>query len=234
MPTLFKEKKEPSVSIALIYAAMMSFFGVIVGMVYLMSLPLQGFSSMAERAKAREERNSLDPVPTDAFYLEGPVLQTSSWEAKRNRLINGGAGVLEISPGEINAWFASKFQPSSGPPAKNEEGILIVPGQPNVAVSEEGVFFVNLPAQVSGYGMNAEYVLSAIGGYSSGAPAVFKIDQLKIGSAKMPLPDLLGSQIIDVLTQSYKQTKEYKTILSAWERVDSVEFSGSSLRLKLL
>jgi hypothetical protein len=215
-------------------ACAMALLGVMLGIFYMMSFPLQAFGSMAERARALEERERLNPIPGDAFYIEGPTLRTRSWEAKRNRILEGEAGTLEISVGEINAWFATRFRGGTPPKADEAEGFVITPSTPNVAVTEDGVLFLSLPAQFTGYSIDAEHVVSAKGAFQSGAPAKFKITNLHIGGAAMPLPGVIGTQVKGALLKAYAQSDEFSALAEAWNRVDSVEISNGGLKLTLL
>ena len=237
MPTGLKESKEKEQSLiaALVYAALVALLGVLLGMFYMLGFPLQSFSSMAEQAESMEGRESLEPIPADAFYIEGPVLRSRSWEGKRAQFLEGGGGSLVITAGEINAWLASKFRPASGSPqSESEDGFVLLPKEPNVALTEDNVFYVNLPTEVVGYGFDGEYVLSATGEYSEGAPAKFAFHSFRFGSAKVPLPGFLGGRFLATFFEGFGQFEEFKAIQEAWNRVEAVEIADGGLKFSLL
>lgn len=235
MPTGIKAKKEPSLIAACVMAVIMAFFGLLLGMVYLTSFPLESYTSMAEQAKSIEDRATADPIPGEAFYIEGPVQRSASWAAKRAQLLHGGAGELVLSAGEINAWLAAQFRPVPGRTSTDDTGgMTIVPGEPNVAVTKDGVFYVNLPATISAYGFEKEYMISATGRYGSGAPAAFKIRKLMLEGARVPLPTVFGGLIVKTVLRGYADLEEFQAIREAWTRVDAVAVAEGGLKLSLL
>jgi hypothetical protein len=228
-----KKKSEQSSFLVYLYAVTMAVFGVLLGMVYLMSFPITAYSNMQERARDLEDRESLDPVPGGAYYIEGPILRSRSWETKRKQLIEGAAQSITVSPGEVNAWFEAKFRGSK--PATNEEssGLVLVPGLPNLAITREGTVFLNLPVDIEGYGLDGSYVLSAQIRYADGSPAKIVVDHLQIGGAAVPLPGQLGSQLVSTLIKGFSSAEEYGVISQAWRRVGSVEVANGALALTL-
>jgi hypothetical protein len=228
-PSAIKQKSEPSHLFVYLYAIGMAAFGVLIGMLYLMSFPMTAYSSIEDRARDLEGRESLDPVPGDAFYIEGPTLRSRIWEAKRKQLIEGSVQTITVTEGEINAWFEAKFRGSTPTNDDDASGLVLVPDVPNLGISEEGTVYLNLPADITGYGLDGNYVLSAQVHFSSGAPAKLKVDHLQIGGASVPLPGQLGAHIVSTVIKGFKSAEEYAVFSEAWERVESVEVLDDAL-----
>jgi hypothetical protein len=119
------------------------------------------------------------------------------------------------------------------PKADDANGMVITPGTPNVAVSEDGVLYLNLPAEFTGYSIDAEHTLSAKGAFKGSNPVRFDFKELHVGGARMPLPGLLGSQIAGALMKGYSSSEEFVALQDAWSRVVSVEIVRGGLRLTL-
>lgn len=228
-----KEKSEDSRLLVFLYAVVMAAFGVFLGMIYLMSFPLEAYSSLKERGEALEGRESLDPIPGDAFYIEGPILRTRGWELKREQFINGSAGTIRVSPGEINAWFASNFRAATPSTEKAKSDFTLSPKVPNLGFSEAGTVYLNLPADISVYGIDGHYVLSAHVRYAEGAPARLVVEHLRIAGARIPFPRVLGSRIVSRIVKGFSSAEEYILISKAWNRVESVEFGENELLFTL-
>lgn len=233
MSSLTKEKAEPGLVFVGIYAFMMAGFGGLFGFIYLMSFPLKGFSNLQERAEALEARESPGPITADAFFIKGPTLRTSSWETKRQQLIDASATTIKVTAGEINAWLGTKFRPSAVPTDQNEKDLLIEPDRPNIGITSEGEIYLNLPAKISGYGLDGSYALSAQVRYSRASPPDLLVDHLQIGGAGVPLPGILGAQLVSAILQAFSSAEEYAVISQAWNRVQSVEVSDRALILTL-
>lgn len=229
-----KEKKESSPIASYIYALLVACLGFAIGVVYMMTFPIQSYASLAEYAEAMEEREVVGAHPSDAYYIEGPTDRGRSWEVKRKQLVEGSASVVTFSAGELNAWLAARFRPASGGPSNDSaQGLTIMPGLPNIAVDEENRLHVNLPAQISGYGLDGEYMISVRGQYKAGTNQ-FSIDYMQVGAAPVPFPSLIGNTIVSVLMKGYSATEEYKAIMNFWSKVESVEAIDRSLQLSLL
>jgi hypothetical protein len=226
-------KSEPSRFFVFFYALVFCGFGLLLGVAYMMSFPLKVYSNLEERAAALEGRKSLDSVPGDAFYIEGPTLRNRAWERKREQFLNGGATSLRVTPGEVNAWFAAKFRSANTETGEEESGLTLIPSLPSIGVSEEGTLYLNLPAKIKGYGMDGDHVLSARARYASGAPAKLLVEHLQIGGAAVPLPGVLGSRIVSKIIRGFSTAEEYALIREAWKRVESVEIGENALVFSL-
>lgn len=233
MSSVIKEKSEASLLFVGIFAVLMAGFGGLLGFIYLMSFPLQAHSSMQERAEALEDGESSGTVPGNAFFVEGPVLRTSGWMTKRQQLIDGSTSTIKLSAGEINAWLAAKFRPSSVQESVNAEGLLIEPGRPNVGITRKGATYLNLPTKIKGYGLDGDYVFSAKVRYASGTPASLRVERVHIGGAAVPLPGILGARLVSAVLQGYGDSEEHAVIQEAWGRVRSVEAADGALVLTM-
>lgn len=211
----------------------MALVGLVLGILYLLSFPAEAYASLAERKAAMEDRESLDPTPNDAFYIGGPVLRTRTWETKRRQIIDGSAQSVTVSIGEINAWLEANFRGGALPAGEESEGLTLIPETPNMGLSEDGTLYLNLNADIEGYGLDGDYVLSAQVRYGSGAAPGLIIDRMQIGAAVIPLPAVLGSRIVSAILGSYAESGEYQTMQEAWQRVQSVEVKEGALVLSL-
>lgn len=228
-----KKKSEPSHFLVFGYALLMACFGVFLGLIYLMSYPLEAYPNMEERAKAMEGRESLDPIPGDAFYIEGPTVRSQGWETKRKQLIEGSAETITVTAGEINAWFAANFRSAAKADDDESQGLTLVPNVPNLGISEDGTIYLSVPTEIKGYGLDDEYVLSAKVSYSSGAPASLQVEHAQLGGAAVPLPSVLGAHIVSTIINGFSSAEEFALIREAWARVESVQVSGGALVLNL-
>ncbi len=228
-----KKDSETSLLIAGIYALMLMAFGSFLGFLCLMSFPLQGYSSVQEQLNAQEQRESHYSMPGEAYYIEGPTLGSSTWESRRTQLIDGSAPTITVSAGEINAWLAAKFRPGVNNSSEEDNGLVIEPARPNVGITQEGAVYLNLPARISVYGIQGNYVLSARVSYAGGNPARLRIHQLQVGGAPVPFPRVLGARIFSALVNGFRATEEYPILREAWGRVDSVEVVDGNLVLNL-
>ncbi|MDA9317201.1 hypothetical protein N9Q19_00160 [Puniceicoccaceae bacterium] len=224
-------EKPPSDLGVYFYAILTALVGGLLGFFYLTAFPAQTFYSQEEyEASIAELEEPIYSKPSDAYYIKGPVLKTRAWEAKRQQLSASGAKTVRLSAGEINSWMASKFrvpEPQAGDDGPN---ILILPGVPNVGLVDGRGFYLNLPITITAYGAKGDYSLSAFGNLK---PSGMKIKALGIRSAKVPLPNLIGKQILNTLSAGYKSTKEYRIVSEALARIESVEVEGDELVIVL-
>lgn len=229
-----KEKSEAGLVFVGISALMMAGFGAMLGFIYLMSFPLKEFSSMGERVEALEARESTEAIPGDAFYIEGPILRSSSWENKRQQFLDGNVSTIKVTAGEINAFLERKFRSSAVPVDEDHAGLMIEPEAPNIGISGEKATFLNLPARIKGYGLDGSYVFSAKVRFSRSSPPGLSVDRLQIGGAAVPLPGILGKAVVSSIRRAFSSAEEYQVISSAWSVVQSVEVVDGALILTLV
>lgn len=228
-----KKTSEPSVLFIGIYACLMVWFGVMLGFVALMLFSLKAYASEQEHEKAIEGREFAHMMPGDAYYIEGPISRSPSWEAKRQQLIDGSEKTIRISVGEVNAWLDAKFRVVATQQDEEARGLVIEPDRPNVGISQTGVIYLNLPTKLRGYGLDGKYVLSARVRYKDGAPASLVIDRLQIAGASVPFPRFIGAGIASRLMTAFSSAQEYSVLVQAWQQVQSVEASDSAFILTL-
>jgi len=223
-----KKKSDPNNFLVFLYGAMMAASGVFLGILYLMSFPLVAYSSLGERERAMEERESMVPVPGDAFYIEGPVLRSRGWESKREALLEAQSGSVTVTVGEINAWLEDNFRVSAQS-GEASDGLTILPNTPNLGMSESGEIYLNLPCKITGYGLDGEYVLSARVTYAGSQPTGLQVHQFQLGGAAIPLPSVLGAKLIRSVMGAYSGSEEYASMNDFWSRLASVEVSEGAL-----
>lgn len=228
-----KKTSETSLLFIGIYACMMLWIGCFLGFISLILFPLKSYAKEQEHEQALEERAFSHPMPGDAYYIEGPISRSSSWELKRQQLIDGSASTIRISVGEVNAWLNAKFRALATPQDEEARGLIIEPDRPNVGISEAGTIYLNLPTKLTGYGLDGGYVMSARVRFKDGAPARLAINRLQIAGAAVPFPRLIGSGIASRLIAAFSSAEEYGVMRDAWQAVQSVETADSDFILHL-
>lgn len=221
-------QKTPSLFGVYFYAVLIALLGALLGFVYMTTFPAQAFSS--EKAYSVPfgvvEEASAHAKPGDAYFIEGPVLQSRSWELKREQMQATGSQRIAFSAGEINAWMAAKFRPGAAPAGDEAPDLLILPGVPNVAFSDEGILYLNIPTTITAYGTTYDYTIFS---RCTLATSGIQFQSVNISSAKVPLPNLIGARVFETLSKGYQSTKEYAIIAEAFARADSVKIERAEL-----
>ncbi|MFP4157686.1 MAG: hypothetical protein ACLFU4_08725 [Opitutales bacterium] len=223
--------QEPPLYLTVLTAFGWASMGVVFGLVYFISFPLQVYTNQSELNEAIDRKESPHVAPGEAYYFEGPVLRTKSWAPKRKQFVSGEAEQLRFEVGELNGWLESYFKPVKQGPGEDSGGLTIRPDVGNLAIVDAGRMYVNLPARLEVFGWQGEFVLSATGQFKSGSPARFKVERMYLNNAR--LPAVVGKQLLNRLVGAYRRTEEYGQIRQAWQRVESVELEEGALRLNL-
>lgn len=226
-----KNVKRPSLIGVYFYGVIMALLGAVLGFAYLSVFSAQAYSSESSYQAAQKDKTAADrlPSPANAYYIEGPVLRTRSWEAKRDQLEADGSQLVTLSSGEINAWMTAKFRAASADDASGSK-ILVEPGVPNIAFGEDGAVYINIPTIVRAYGRKHEFTYSTRGRVG---PSGYVVEDAGVSAAKVPLPSVLGLQLLSGLSQGYRGTKEYTILSGAFQRAETVEVSGDEITFKL-
>jgi len=206
--------------------------GGILGFVYMLSFPANAFNSETSMLAAYEDQGDAPSRP-GVYYLRGDVQRTPEWEVKRAALLSGETESVELKHEEINAWFAAKFRVSR--PAKDdaEPNLLVTPSMPNLYFTEETIH-ISMPTEISLFGKSGQCIITCKGHFGSGESPEFVLDSMHMNSAAIPLPSILGQQIVDTLLKAYVETDEYTALTETWSEVKSVEVVDGLLRLQLL
>lgn len=250
-------ERTPSAFGVYFYAVLMALFGALLGFVYMTTFSAQAFASQADyeafllqpaqpaksalpakivKTSKVDDSEELDepnlgPKPGDAYYIEGAVLSSRSWQAKREQLALPGTQSVAFSVGEINAWMAAKFRKGNSSTETEEgAGILVVPGVPNVGIADAGEIFINLPVTLTAFGVTDDYTVSVRCALEA---TQLKIRSVGVSCAKVPFPQILGAKLVEVLSRGYAATEEYQIIIDAFARADSIAVVGEQLVLKL-
>lgn len=226
-----KEKKAPSLFGVYLVAAIMVWLGVVLGFVYLTTFPTKGFANMREYKEARLDKDSPGvPKPDDGFYINGPILASRSWEAKRERLNAEGPQTVSLSAGELNAWVNARLSAALPTLNAKDSNLVVVPGLPNFAVVEKHGFYINLPLTVFIFGSKREYTLTATGSVGKSG---FKPDSVSLNRAALPLPGILGKWVLSLLGRSFQSTEDYKIFAQALNRAESISIEADALVFSL-
>ncbi len=227
------EKKEASWISLLLSAVAMLWLGLLLGFLCFLSIAPKAYTSLSDRDKALEAKSTAYLTAADGYYFTGAVIRGSAWTTKREQLVKGTPGQIEISVGELNAWLDANLKPAGGVSEEGGSGVLLRPQTPNLAIVEDGRLHLSLPMQFDGFGLNSDFVMHAVGRFvEDGVDSPdFKIQRFSINAA--PLPALLGQRIFDSLLEAFQQSPELQTIEEAWGRVASAELVNGSLRLEV-
>ena len=226
-----KPKPEPNVAATVVAGLGLAVVGVILGIVYFVSFPLQAHTNQRALNAALDQKENPHFGPGDSYYFKGPVLRGKSWAPKREQLFAGEVQKLEFKAGELNGWLDTYFKPAAPVSGEESSGITIRPDMPNLAVVEPGRLDVSLPATLEAFGWKGKFVLSATGYFESGAPADFVVRKMNLNGAR--LPGFIGQLLVGRLAKAYRQTEEYGRIIESWQRVESVDLAEGALRLSL-
>lgn len=238
MAVASNSNKSPSVLGLYLCAYIMAVVGLLLGFLYMSRFPLQAFDSEAEyqaeyqaQLAEREEMALVPgPRPGDAYYIQGPVAQGRFWESKRDLLAAEGARVVKFSAAELNAWLNSSFQPGAVDKDDAEGGILLVPESPNVALTESGAVYFNLPTRLITFGSERDVMISARGDLTKDG---FQIDRLNMSSAKLPFANILGTEFLKLVGASFRESADYQVLSDAFARAESVEVVDGELVFNL-
>jgi len=226
------EEKDASLGGVLFLGALLAVLGAFSGFLFLASVEPKSYKSVADLQTYLEKNTETKLL--EASYFEGPVSRSRSWEQKRDALFNGSATTVELTSGEINAWMSAKFrQPSSSPKEDEAPDVLILPGVPNFFIDANEGFFLNLPTDVAIYGSEHNWMVVTQGHFSAGPQVEFQLDALHVNDAAIPVVGGLANQFFGALLQAYSETEEFVAFQNAWEKVESVELVGDTIRLKL-
>jgi hypothetical protein len=226
------EEQGPTLGGVLFYAVIVALFGALLGFLFLASIPQQTYKSVADLEDFLKKNP--EPKLLDAYHFEGPISRGSSWEAKRELLLNGSATTVEFSSGELNAWMTAKFRNSGVSASDSDDAadVVIIPGVPNFFIDGQTGLVLNLPTNITIYGHERDCIVVAQGHFFGIQPE-FGIDMLHVNNALIPLVGGLGDELLSTLLQAYSKTDEFLAVKDAWEKVESVELVGDSIRLKL-
>ena len=226
-----KTEKTPGLFGVYLSGIISIWIGGILGFVFMATSPTKAFPSLdAYRAAQAEEDAPRASKPGNAFYIEGPLLRTRSWEAKREQLSAPGPQTVSLSIGELNMWANSRFTAASPPSNLKDAKLLIVPGIPNFAAVEERGFYINLPLSVIILGRSYECMLVAVGTLDTSG---FQAESVSFNAAAIPLPSVLGARALESVAQAFQTSEDFGIITQAFERAESVNWGTDGLTFRL-
>lgn len=229
-----KKKDEDSTSNSGVFfmAILVALFGMLLGAAYLSSYPSIAFSSEKDLNAFLEGKADRLVKPGDIYYMEASTMRTRGWEKKRELLLSGSPGKVELTHAELNGWLASKFR--APPPASGDDSgsVLISPGVPTLYFNETDIYF-NLPAEIVYFGNSRKYNISAKGHLSNSGQVQFDIDSIHFNNAGVPLGNILGDQVMGMLMKAYTSTDEFMEMHGAWARIESIEQGNGVLRIQM-
>lgn len=227
-PKKNKVDKGPSITGVIIIAVLNGLVGAILGFVFMSSFSAKSFASRAEfdRYLTSDDFVSANK-PGSAYYFRTDPVRGRSWENKRNQLLQGGSSQITISSAEINSWITSRFIPPSLDQV--DSPIAIAPGVPNFSAQDDDQIYISIPLKVRAFGKVYNRTFFAKAHFSA---VDLILDEASVDSARLPHRSVF-MPIYEKFKDSYRFTDEYKAIAEAWQRVESVDVSSDSLKLRL-
>lgn len=202
------------------------------GFLYLSTYPPVLLSSENDLAKYLEAKDTSGSKPGDVYYFQGSTLRTRTWEVQRQKLLDEQIKSVVLSDGELNAWFSAKFRPVAAPRGDDQPTFLILPGLPNIYISEKGIY-ISLPTDIIAFGETKKYTVFTKGHFTDSSPVKFVLDELYLNNSAIPSVGFIGQQIMGTLLKAYSGSDEFEILGKAWDRVESVDVLSNTLHLKL-
>ncbi len=227
-----KKEEDPSEFGVYFCGFFMAVVGVLAGVIYLSSFSALAFSGEKDLSAFIEDRAKKPIKPGDLFFMEGAVLRSNTWQSKRQSLLSGVPGTVDLAHGEFNAWLASKFRPAAAPSGDEQTNLMILPGVPNAYFSADAIY-LSLPTEIILFGSSHKYTVFAKGHLAADGEPQFVLESLNVSNASVPWVGFIGQRLIDTLLKAYADSDEYLAIEAAWSRVESVEQSSGVLRMQL-
>ena len=194
--------------------------GILLGVAYLLTKP----TVIVKELPPPGDHSIYRPV----YLVEGSTDTDKSlqWKRKRQMLVEGQPGEIDLTEEEINAFLAASLSvvPPAGP-APNA-----APAQVNVRI-RDGVFQVAMPTTLNLLGISFAVDLQLRGSFVQGADGyTFAPAELYVGSLPVHrLPGVTGWLMRRMLSAQPPPQE----LAAAWQKVSSVALAGKTLKLVL-
>lgn len=233
MPAFEKtDAKDSSLFSIAFFAILMALIGALFGFIALALISPKPFGSVVEFESQFEE--DARPTLLSAHYFEGSESKLNDWAQKRESLLTGDDGTIELTDSEINAWIVDKFEKPKALYLKEEEPkSYIVPGPLNVFIhADEGIYF-SVPLEIVFSEKRIECLLTGQGHFAGKDPVEFRLTKLKLNEALIPFSERQNRRLLDPLLKSLYESDEFIELKGAWEKVENVELIETGVRLNL-
>ena len=230
--TVPEKTKNPSLIGVSFFAVIVALIGALSGFTLLASIPPKSFASVAKYEAYRKENPEHNLL--DVHYFRSLKPASDAWAPKREILLNVSSATVTLTNAEIKGWITNKFQkPRVSSSDEEKANILIVPGMPNFFIdATEGINF-NVLLEIVIFGKKIDTLLIGKGYFSEEDADEFKLSELRLNKAKIPLSEELQDDLLEFLFEPYFKSDEFVTLNKAWEKVDSVEPVEDGIRLNL-
>ena len=215
------------------YGFLIAILGVVLGFLYMVSFEPAVIKTSGELESFKAELAERAVRPGDYYLMQAPAVTVKPWDGKRLALLYGRTGEMTLSHSEINAWLASKFQPSPAPNGANIPNTIIIPGVPNLYF---GLYrtHLNLPTEFIVYGKSFKRTISMLVELSKSDDSInCEVMALNIGNARVPFVNLLGEPIFNILLEAYSGSEEFVAMKAALANVESIDSSEGNLHFVL-
>ena len=180
------QEKGPSLLGILLGGWMMVWIGVLAGILFMATHPIQGFSSQQELDRYLEKEDLPEIRPGEVYYIEGPDRSSVSWNNLRKQILDGASGEVELPAGAFNNWLSASFK-IGRPDDDAVSGILLLPGLPKLSSLKTGEIFLSIPLEFTVYGSSYDRTYVAIGHIEAGDSPRFVLDKIQLDCAAIPV-----------------------------------------------
>ena len=226
-----KKVHETSLSAVMVIAVVNCLAGGLLGFTFMASFPALEFSSPDQYERYLEgEEQAVAGKPGSRYYFIAEPTRSRSWEQKRNQLLQGSGVELTVSSAEISSWLTSRFTPGSVDDVQGS--ITIAPGTPNFYAKDADEVYLSIPITIRAFGKRYDRTFHAQAIISDGAAPRLILKEAFIDCAPIP-HSALFLPMYERLHDAYRFTDEYKALVEAWQKVESLEVTDGSLTLSL-
>lgn len=210
----------PSLVEIVLAAILSALLGVIVGAVLLIVKPSESVKALPDEL----ERGTV-------YYVEGARSSSNSsqWIRKRQILLAGEKGSIQLTEQELNAWATAALKK----PVQSETAsttLAIVPDLPDFRI-QDGTIQIAVPTTIAVVGITLPVTVLARGDFEQ-TPEGFRFhpSQLYVGS----LPAVRLPSVSEYLMRRLLVAEAVPAeVTTAWKRLSDVRIAGNQLHLSI-
>lgn len=233
---MFKRKQAnapTSLNTVIFLGAMAALFGALLGIVSLVTQPV------SETRLAPE-----NPVAGVVYYIKGSESNSARWRNLRSQILQGSAGTLQISDGDLNSWAGSMLTPGElrSRPSVESGGTGTPPKLFGLKVNLSGVNFrmEDDQLQIGAYlefpdlAPGTRFAYQVRGSFVSGSDGPrFKPSEGTLGRASIIGLPVVGGLLHRTLLANYEAAPEWQLLAENWSKVKSIELANGLVKMTL-
>ncbi len=231
-----RSEKGPSAAGVFIAALFMFLTGGVLGFVYLASIPPARYAGPYEYERATKDKEERPPRPGDAHCYWAPSpYGIRTWQAKRDKLLEGRNTSVTFSLSELNAWWASEFAALRFEESEKDAALRVLPDAPFFAVDEAGILHISSPLRVDVYGNELEVMLTVRGTFDNSGDEGprFVVAEMLFNSAPIPRAGSFAARLFSRAGQKAFAAEEFTPYREAFSRISKVDVAEASVRFVL-